>query len=92
MDIYTTTIAISILVYIAIGGYAGRGLLLESSGDIEGAKRDFQAALDIATGAVITGCAGRTSITAQAAASALGPSPALSMARQLPIRMVTASR
>ena len=26
MDIYTTTIAISILVYIAIGNYAGRGI------------------------------------------------------------------
>lgn len=27
MDIYTTTIAISILVYIVIGGYAGRGII-----------------------------------------------------------------
>jgi sodium/pantothenate symporter len=26
VDIYTVTIAISILVYIAIGGYAGRGI------------------------------------------------------------------
>jgi sodium/pantothenate symporter len=26
MDIYTTTIAISIVVYIAIGSYAGRGV------------------------------------------------------------------
>jgi sodium/pantothenate symporter len=26
MDVYTTTIAISILVYIAIGNYAGRGI------------------------------------------------------------------
>ena len=26
MDIYTITIAISILVYIGIGGYAGRGI------------------------------------------------------------------
>ena len=26
MDIYTTTIAISILIYIAIGSYAGRGI------------------------------------------------------------------
>jgi tetratricopeptide (TPR) repeat protein len=41
-----------------IGGYAGRGLLLESTGDIEGAKRDFQTALDIATGAVITSVGG----------------------------------
>ena len=26
MDIYTTTIAISIIIYIAVGGYAGRGV------------------------------------------------------------------
>ena len=26
MDIYTTTIAISIIIYIALGSYAGRGI------------------------------------------------------------------
>jgi tetratricopeptide (TPR) repeat protein len=37
-----------------ISAYAARGLAHEVKGDIESAKRDFQAALNIATGAVVT--------------------------------------
>jgi tetratricopeptide (TPR) repeat protein len=44
-----------------IGAYAARGLVHETNGNIESAKRDFQTALNIATGAVVkSGVSGNT--------------------------------
>jgi uncharacterized caspase-like protein len=46
-----------------ISAYAARGLALENAGDIEKAKRDFQTALNIATGAVVKSGVGGGAVT-----------------------------